>query len=407
MKNFSKIINSFIKTKQFFFLIILFLIVITGTVIYLYQFSKTSRNKKIKLELLWSKSFNSKIIKINHLSNFIVENNRQPEFPIKTVLTEKKLIIFNNKGKINKEVSVLSNERYDISKNGMVFAKLIKNQIVILTDSFKTIGTINLNIRRPVILAEHLSFALTPDGKNIIVLSYIQNTIYFYQVDGKLLNTHKIEYLYGATVKFSGNNKYVAIHIPSWGKGKTNGYLLLLTNKGKQLQKFDHKGCQADFDLSKNAKNIVIAAKEEIVCYNRKGDVILLQKDDSGGIKIDMSDDGRYLAVTKQIDHSVELIDIISGNTLWNFQLKGFDEINSPLVSLDISEYGNYISVVVGKEWSNKNQFFNAYIINKSGTAIWQKSFNTKVNNHCFSSDEKYVLFSGVHNIYLYHTVLY
>ena len=151
------------------------------------------------------------------------------------MLTERSLFVLDNRGKIEKKIPLKGYSETTLSDDGMTMAGLKGNEIILTDLNNKVQGTVKIGDPQPVVLPQHVKFELAPDGEFIVVLSSFSHTIYFHNRDGKLLSKEKVEDLKGAEIKFSDDSKFVVIHVPNWGTGKTSGYLLFLMIKEKSF----------------------------------------------------------------------------------------------------------------------------------------------------------------------------
>ena len=131
---------------------------------------------------------------------------------------------------LEKKISLKGYSETTLSDDGMTMAGLKGNEIILFDLNNEVQGTVRIGDPQPVVLPQHVKFELAPDGEFIVVLSSFSHTIYFHNRDGKLLSKEKVEDLKGAEIKFSDDSKYAVVHVPNWGKGKTNGYLLFFNN---------------------------------------------------------------------------------------------------------------------------------------------------------------------------------
>lgn len=325
--------------------------------------------------LLWKMKFDSRIIKTSDLIDFEVEKDgKGGRFPLKTVMTEKSIYVLDDKGGVAKKIPVAQYGKVAMSDDGMTIATLKGREITISNLDEEIQGIVKIADPQPVVLPQHVSFELSPNGEYVVVISSFTHALYFHNKKGKMLSEHHFEDLRGAETKFSNDSRYVAIHVPNWGDGKTNGYLLYFNGKGEKLWRFDHKGCEAKFNVSSDGNSVVIAAEDSVYSLERKGKVIYEKELVPGRIDIALSGEGKYVAVTKTTDHSVCLLDNRNGNALWTYNFSGFDSLNSPFTSLDLSDKDTRVAVAISKDWSRRNKEAFLYIFDKSGTIIWQNS---------------------------------
>jgi len=332
----------------------------------------------------------------------IGKDGKGGRFPLKTVMTEKSIYVLDSKGGVAKKIPVKDYAKVVMSDDGSTIATLKGRKITISNLDKKIQGVVKIADPQPVVLPQHVFFELSPDGEYVVVMSFFTHTVYFHNRKGKLLSEHHFEDLRGAETKFSKDSRYVAIHVPNWGEGKTNGHLIFFDKKGKNLWRFDHKGCEAKFDISSDGNSIVLAAEDSLYSLNKRGRVIYENELVPGRIDIALSGDGEYVAVIRTRDHRLSLLDNGNGKALWSYNISGFDPINSPFTSLDVSDEGARIAVAISKDWKRKNKESFLYIFDKSGHIIWEERLQQERIIAALSSDGKGVLNKGNIEGYLY-----
>lgn len=341
--------------------------------------------------LLWRMKFDSRIIKTSDLKDFKVKAGKKAEFPLKAVMTEKSILLLDKKGKIEKKIPLEDYAKVAMSDDGTTIATMQGREITVATMDGQIRGKVKIGDPQPVVLPQHVSFELSPNGEYIVVISYFTNTIYFHARNGNMLSKKYFNDLRGAEITFPKNSRYVAIHVPNWGKGNTRGYLLFFNNKGENLWQFDHKGTQAKFDISSNSNSIVLALEDRLYSLNKRGKIIYEKELVPGGIHIALSGDGKYLALARETDHSVSMLDNQNGHVLWFSNITGFDPINSPVTFLNVSDKGNCITVAISKDWSRRNNSSSLFMFDKSGNLLWRNTFETDKIRSILSRDGHFV----------------
>jgi DNA-binding beta-propeller fold protein YncE len=342
--------------------------------------------------LIWEKKFDSRIVKTSRLMDMESKSGKRPDFPLRSVLTERSLFVLDNRGDIANKISLKGYSETTLSDDGMTMAGLKGNEIILIDLNNEVQGTVKIGDPQPEILPQHVRFELAPDGEFVVVLSSFSHTIYFHNRDGRLLSKEKVEDLKGAEIKFSDDSKFVVIHVPNWGKGKTNGYLLFFDDKGKKLWQFDHKGCQASFDVSADSTSIVMTAEDRLYSLNDEGNVFFESKLQPGDAGIMVSDDGGYVVVTEQQKRGVFLVKNPSAELIWIRSISDFNALNSPFTCLDVSEYGNKVVVAISNDWRRSNNASILFLLDKKGRTIWRTRF-AKDRIHCnLSIDGRFLL---------------
>ena len=353
--------------------------------------------------LLWKMKFDSRIIKTSDLMDFEVgKDGKGGRFPLKTVMTEKSLYVLDDKGGVAKKIPVKDYAKVVMSDDGSTMAMLKGREIIISNLNEEIQGIVKIADPQPVVLPQHVAFELSPNGDYVVVLSFFTHNVYFHSRKGKMLSEHHFEDLRGAETKFSKDSRYLAIHVPNWGEGNTSGYLLFFNEKGEKLWRFDHKGCQARFDVSYHGKSIVLAAEDKLYSLNKKGKLIYEEGLVPGGIDVALSGNGECIAVTRKGDHSICLLDNRNGKTLWAYNVSGFDPINSPFTSLDLSDKGACIAVAISKDWTKTNKESSLYVFDKSGAVAWQNTFQKNKVESDLSFDGKHVLIKEDMEAYIF-----
>ena len=142
--------------------------------------------------LIWKKKFDSCIVKTSKLMDMESKNGKRPDFPLRSVLTERSLFVLDNRGKFEKKISLKGYSETTLSDDGMTMAGLKGNEIILFDLNNKVQGTVKIGDPQPVVLPQHVKFELAPDGEFIVVLSSFSHTIYFHNRDGKLLSKEKV-----------------------------------------------------------------------------------------------------------------------------------------------------------------------------------------------------------------------
>lgn len=352
--------------------------------------------------LLWRMTFDSPIVKTSELTDFEVTRDKGPDFPIKTVMTEKSIFVLDSNGEIANKISLKDYDKTEMSGDGTTMATLKGRVITISKIDGEIQGTASIADPQPMVLPQHISFALSPNGEYLIVISNFTHTIYFHNKQGRLLSQYDFEDLKGAEINFSKDSRYAVIHVPNWGEGKTSGYILFFNDRGEKLWRFDHKGLEAKVNLSANGDSIVLAAEDKLYSLNKEGKVIYENELIPGGTDIALSDNGHYVVMTKTTDHSISLLDNKNGKTLWSHSVGNFNLINSPFTSLDISQEGDHIAVAISKDWTKRNKESFLYLFDRAGNMVWENTFEKSRIEGAISPHGSGVLVKGYEDAYLY-----
>ena len=353
--------------------------------------------------LLWRKTFDSRIIKTSDLMDFEVgKDGKGGKFPLKTVMTEKSIYVLDGKGEIDRQIPLKDYAKVAMSDDGMTLATLKGREITISDLDEEVQGIVKIADPQPVVLPQHVSFELLPNGDYIVVISSFTHNVYFHSIEGKLVAKHHFDDLRGAEIKFSKDSHYVAMHVPNWGDGKMNGFLVYFNEAGENLWRLDHKGCQANFDISSDGSSIILAAEDKLCSLNKKGEVIYKKELVPGGIDIALSGNGKHMAITTRTDHSISLLENVNGEVRWNHNITGFDSINSPFTSLDVSNTAASIAVTISKNWTRNNKECSFYLFDKSGNILWQETFEQDRIVSALSQDRNCILLAGNKETYLY-----
>jgi hypothetical protein len=325
---------------------------------------------KAEPHLLWKKTFDGSVVE----AGVVFDTQDILSFPIKAVLTSKHINLFDDKGKLQSQYLLGNGRQARLSRNARIFAVSNGDSISILSKNFKPLATVRYEHERARDI-ERNDFFLSPDGSYLVVILKYLNRLCFYKACGKLIKEHKLKDLRGARAVFSEDSEFTLVQVPNWGKGFSKGFVVLFDRQGNRLWDFKLEGNTCKTAVSKNAEAIAIATEKRLYSLNREGKLIYEKELIPGGIHIALSGSGAYLALTRQSDHTVSLIDNRSGRVLWKKTLKGFDPINSPFISLDTTQNAEFIAVTVGKIWGRNNKESFLYLFNKSGELVWKKDF--------------------------------
>ena len=342
--------------------------------------------------LLWQRSFDSPIIKISRVEDFF---SRDSAFPLSHVVSKKNLIELNIDKTKEKTVSMTSYDIVKVADNGIAVG-LKKNAITVFSAD-KQMSTFNTD--KTIVIPEHLILDISPDGSLIVIVSWFHKHISFYTIDGQLLNSYSSEDLKGAVIQFSKNSERVVIHVPNYGDGSSNGYLLCYDKKGRFLWRYDHPGCQAQYNLSSDGAYVILSANQKLYSLH-KGKIIYEKNMNSPEILVRISNDGKHVALARKSDHCIIYSDNQTGETLWKQTLSGFDSLNSPFTDMAVRQ--NVVAVAVSKHWSKRNEESWAIVFNAEGERIWEKSFKQSALHISFSNRASIMSLFGDKSVYLY-----
>lgn len=356
--------------------------------------------KAIKPSLLWKKTCDSRIIKTSVLKNLTMAGEKIPHFPFEAILTEKSVILLDDKGNTKKKISCKDFDKIDLSNE--YFAWMKDNKITIAKYDSSVIGTINIRDFQPIVLKEHIAFALSPNGQLIVIASYFTRTIYFFETNGKLLSQYVLEK--GMTdihFKFSKDSRSVVIVASNCGKQTADGAMLYFKNEKKQWM-FPFKGCRASFDMSPDGKFILLAWADKIYSFNDQGKMLYEKKWIPGDVHVSLSETGRLAVIQNQ--ERLSVIDNPNGLLMWEKNIQGFMPKQSMLTSLWVSEQGNHIAVAFSKHWMMTDKESLLSIIDLQGKTIWEHMFHKNNVSIKESQDTNFILCAADHDLYLYRT---
>jgi len=278
-------------------------------------------------ELIWKRTFESRIVKTSTLRDADFSKGRPAEFPIKAIMTEKSIHVLDNKGQTATQTSLAPYAKAVMSDDGSTMAGIRGREIIIAGVGGEAIGTVAISDPRPEIAPEHVVFELAPNGEYLVMISYLARAIYFYAGSGDMLAKHDFPDARGAEVRFSGDSRYAAIHLPNWGTGTTSGYLVFFDRQGKELWRFDHKGCEGGFDLSHDGSIVALAAEDKLFVLDEGGRAKCDAVCADGPKLVAVSALGRPVAVGTSANSSLSLFDAKNGRALWSntIQVRGHE----------------------------------------------------------------------------------
>ena len=345
--------------------------------------------------LLWKHYFDSPIVKTSMVKDFI---SRSSDFPLNHVVTKKHLIELDIKTKKEK---ICTLKPYDIVKvaDNRCIAVGVKKNVISVFNIDKEMASFKIN--KTVLIPEHLIMDISPDGAIIVILSWFHKTISFYTIKGRLLNSYTADDVKGAVIQFSKNSKRVVIHVPNYGDGSSNGYLMCYDSKGTFLWRFDHPGCQAQYDLSSDGKFVILYANQTLYSLH-KGKTIYEINMVSPEILARISNDGAHAALARKSDHCIYYIDNQNGITLWKQRISGFDFKNSPFTDMEVRQ--DVVAVAISKHWSRRNQESWVNVFNTKGKKIWDKQFEQYALDISFSINATILKVFGENAVYLYRS---
>lgn len=325
--------------------------------------------------LLWQKELDSRIIKTSDLGDFKATGTKGPQFPLKSVMTEKDIVVFDNKGKTKKRIPLKDYTGVALTDDGTTIAAMKGKRINIFTIDDQRLGDFEIAEPQPEIPPHQVFFELSPKGTYLVLISKISNTIYFYASEGTLLAKHQFPDTRGAEIKFSKDDKYTVIHLPNWGTGQSTGFLVCFKSKGEQSWRFDHEGCQAMFDISHDGETVILAAEDKLFALDKKGKVVYERQINAGDTVINLSDNGKYIALMEKSDRELSVIDVVKGKIVRSEDISHFNPQHNLLTSLDITSSGRFGLTSISKDWSLKNRKSTIYIYDFSSSHIWKHTF--------------------------------
>ncbi len=343
--------------------------------------------------LLWKRSFDSSIIKISRIEDFVT---RDSAFPLNHIVSKKNLIKLNINTTKEKILPLKTCDIVKVADNDCIAVGLKKNVFTVFTTD-KQISTFKTD--NTVVIPEHLIIDISPDGSIIVILSWFHKSVSFYTINGQLLNRYSAEDLKGAVIQFSRNSERVVIHAPNYGDGSSNGYMLCYDKKGQLLWRYDHPGCQAQYDLSSDGEYVILYANQKLYSVH-KGKMIYEKNMNSPEILARISNDGKHVALARKSDHCILYIDNHNGKTLWKQTISGFDSLNSPFTDMEIRQ--NVIAIAVSKHWSRRNAESWMIVFNTKGKRIWDKKFEHNALKVFFSNRASTLGLFAEKAVYLY-----
>ncbi|MCP4348630.1 MAG: hypothetical protein GY795_24375 [Desulfobacterales bacterium] len=96
-----------------------------------------------------------------------------------------------------------------------------------------------------------------------------------------------------------------------------------------------------------------------------------------------------YLAIARKNRHRIDLLDNRNGNILWTENISGFDPVNSPISSPDVSEQGQRTVFAISRDWTKQNKETYLFLFEKSGIMVWKHKLKEPVIQCSISPDGK------------------
>jgi outer membrane protein assembly factor BamB len=316
-------------------------------------------------------------------------------------MTEKSVFLLDARGNIEQKVPLKDYDKAVISDDGTTLAAM-KGKEIIISDLIRNqiVGRVKFGDSHPFLLPQHISFEVS--DKILVVISLFSNTIYFHENNGRRLSEYQFDDLRKTRIKFSRDGKYLAVHVPNWGEGKTSGFLLLFNNKGEKLWQFDHKGCEASFDISADGSSVVLAANGRLYSLNREGKTVYEKEVEAGIVEIRVSPDGGYVAFAQKNKHFVSLLSNQDGNVVWSENIIGSGSVNSLITSVSVSSSGK-LAIAMSKDWSRKNKDSIMFLFDKAGQRTWKKSFENDRIKGILSAESEGILIEADNTAYFYN----
>jgi len=352
----------------------------------------------IKPKLIWEKTFSSQIMKVCERKDIDMLKGQKAKFPLSAVITKKDVLLFNLRGKEINKISLQGYDKSSISNDGTIIAAMKGRELTVLSSHNEIINKIKIAEPQPVVLPQYITFEVSPNGQYIVIISWFSKQIYFYAVNGKLLARHQFKDLRKSRVLFSKDSSTVLIHVPNFGDGSSHGFLTCFNKTGKLLWRFDHDGCEAEFDVSENT--FALLTSKHLYALDRRGK-ILFKKDLPNHKLLSISNRSTHIASTSK--NSIYFWSYKKNNLMWQYSDSNFDQVNSLSSVLTISDNSQFIVYSSFQNWRDKPIVSNLSILDNKGNKVYQNGFdNFRIENCLFYNSENYFcLYSNI-SIYLY-----
>jgi len=230
---------------------------------------------------------------------------------------------------------------------------------------------------------EIASVAISNDGQYIVAgTSYPHASIYYF-AHGKLLWKHDVTggNVYG--LDLSADGKYIAVAGPE---------VIFMSNDKQVLWEYHIPTTVRSVDMTPDAEYIAVGALNGVHLLSRDGKLLWHYESDpfkTRGFYVAITSDGRYIAAAALIEHDGGYVYLFSrdGNLLWKKKVS-----DSFVLSVDISDDGKYLAVGLDREW---------LLLNNRGDVLYS---NNELGGRAIaiSKDNKYIAVRDTRRVYIF-----
>jgi hypothetical protein len=227
------------------------------------------------------------------------------------------------------------------------------------------------------------SVAISHDGQNVVVgTSYPYASIYYFSNE-KLFWKYDISggSVYGLDI--SADGKYIVA---------VGDKVIFMTRDKRVLWNHDITTTITSVEITPNAEYTAVGAYDGVYLFSKNGKLFWHYPFDlfkTRSVYVAITPDGRYIAATALIEHDGGYVYLFSkdGNLLWEKKVS-----DSFVLSVDISDDGKYLAVGLDREW---------LLLNKNGDILYR---NNVIGGRAIaiSSDNKYIAVRDTRRVYIF-----
>jgi hypothetical protein len=344
---------------------------------------------------IWEHTFTSPVTAIckRHVADLPV--NQKDRFPIQAVMTHTDVTMFNTKGTVSNIVSLQNYDKCKMASDTFIIAGLKNKQIHIFRSNNEQMSSFQIAEPQPVVLPQHLSFELSPDGQYLVIVSWFSKHIYFYSNDGQLRQKDHRDDLKNTQILFSKNGRQVFIHVPNYGDGHSSGYLLCYDHNGNLDWQFNHEGCKARLDISNN--NVFLLTGRNLYILTFQGKV--LQKNQLLNHQL-IGASLHASSFASSENNTVYLQDYKKNGLIWQQTIMPFNRNQNRISRLFVINRHQVICAFI-HNWHDRQSNSSLIMFDNNGAEIFREQLN-RIDDGLLLNMQQHLCIYGGRYVYLY-----
>ncbi|HEC96176.1 MAG TPA: WD40 repeat domain-containing protein [Euryarchaeota archaeon] len=227
------------------------------------------------------------------------------------------------------------------------------------------------------------SVAISHDGQNVAVGTEYPHASIYYLTNGKLLWKYDIRgsSVYGLDI--SADGEYIVA---------VGNKVRFLTRGKRVLWEYDIPTTVISAEMTPNAEYIAVGAYNGVYLFSKNGEVLWhypFEPSKTRSVYVAITPDGKYIAATSLIEHDGSYVYLFSrdGDLIWRKKVS-----NSFVLSVDISDDGKYLAVGLDSGW---------FLLNRWGDILYT---NSEIRGWAIaiSKDNQYIAVRDTRKVYIF-----